>query len=775
MGFSSSADAGVVFDQLLKYGGLSSDDGTCSEQAFENTGKFISGSFNSPAKRLVLDVPVVENPAYLFDVANKTASKKYVVETCMSKPLYNKYYDAYTGKNVTQEISGSGTGQGDFIESTFNPEWTVNRMGYISMSFDIRTAILAVALNFNITSPEDVGVTIRNAATDDMHMIGYLDPSMSPAMDPVYCIDRDDPYWRLSAAQKAGPPVCVICSNFNAGENILCYYPMVSQLNRAKFVGYKADENAKMNGAYLSCQCPSDRTEGSCNEADYFVSLFYNYAPSFAADGEESSDDDGFTTSKKTAPPTSEPTLEPTMAVPLGSPNLDLGDPVMNIGIKVQSYIVKPGGNGDVDAMNWLSKMPGLTVNVDTDLEGSTVEIEKPDASKKSQPGFFSESRRFNYVVGKKYGDLLKDEWRKLCPPTRNPKTRVVRQSTCAAVVFNIAGAAYAKSDNQTSWTTLNLPINRFGVQLADLSPDKYSMCSDSISQGKAMKLLIEKPPVKSLVHAYYDCHLTLKQALMNSVGNASASATLYVSTAWLLLGIAIALFARTKMKRLYSVQEKESIKQMREEALVDSTLLLFNKMQQEIDALKAALQAQGVPLPAPAPLHGPSDGRTLAQYVEQYRLMAGRRINGSAADGRDESSIVNILNARIREKKQGGKRLSVSPRLSLSNKPRAEDEYYGGNGGSPSLYGYQPNPLVSGVPPPLPTATLTNAPVPLGGVEMTTTTRRPSVSELIMQQSGAETRLSARRSGSFAGGTPRVSLSVSQFQQSQLEGAAME
>jgi hypothetical protein len=62
-------------------------------------------------------------------------------------------------------------------------------------------------------------------------------------------------------------------------------------------------------------------------------------------------------------------------------------------------------------------------------------------------------------------------------------------------------------------------------------------MCIDTFSQPQALARLAQAPPV-TLIQSYYECHLTLQTALMASIGNAVATAGLYVGLIWIVLGI---------------------------------------------------------------------------------------------------------------------------------------------------------------------------------------------------------------------------------------------
>ena len=77
-------------------------------------------------------------------------------------------------------------------------------------------------------------------------------------------------------------------------------------------------------------------------------------------------------------------------------------------------------------------------------------------------------------------------------------------------------------------------------------------MCVDTFSQPKAIARLARIPPIK-LIQSYYECTNTLTAAFMASIGNAAATAGLYVSIFWIALGALFLLVIKSRARQTHS------------------------------------------------------------------------------------------------------------------------------------------------------------------------------------------------------------------------------
>ena len=70
------------------------------------------------------------------------------------------------------------------------------------------------------------------------------------------------------------------------------------------------------------------------------------------------------------------------------------------------------------------------------------------------------------------------------------------------------------------------------------------TMCTDTITQARAMSRLINRPPVP-LIEEFYKCRKTLIYAMWYTVGGTFTSSTVYVTFCWLLFGFVAVRLAR--------------------------------------------------------------------------------------------------------------------------------------------------------------------------------------------------------------------------------------
>lgn len=166
MEFYSSADAGVIFNQIVYSTAVSSKVGIC--QPFDRIGKELTAHFDEATKSMVIDYPIYVDPDaltidYMSMDRNSSDWKKHVLahSTCPdqerhSPPLLNSIYAEYQN-------------------------------GRIAYSFDMRSAMLAISFNNGISDPADYEELYLDK-TDPFALVGYVgyvdsfytDPPMSP-------------------------------------------------------------------------------------------------------------------------------------------------------------------------------------------------------------------------------------------------------------------------------------------------------------------------------------------------------------------------------------------------------------------------------------------------------------------------------------------------------------------------------------------------------------------------------------------------------------------
>jgi len=266
--FYSNADAGVIFNLKSYAATLSSRDGTCPN-------KFLSGSFDVASKRLSITFPLNDTALSDFLYDYEDGVLKYL-EPCPK--------------------------QGNFSESGFlNLGWMNDRSGFFDLSFDVRSAVIAVALNLNLLNASTLVKTTTQASAD-FHSYLYIDPDYSPPMSPIICLDKVDKYWNLTQQQINGPEICFVYQG--ADNNLFFAYPIMINLNET------------LTGA---CNCPQGAEDYNCNIADYVIGFIYDLNFNFT-------------------------TLVETLAT------------------KMQDIMIKDPDNGDVTVMNTLAPILTNTI-----------------------------------------------------------------------------------------------------------------------------------------------------------------------------------------------------------------------------------------------------------------------------------------------------------------------------------------------------------------------------------------------------------------------------
>lgn len=84
-------------------------------------------------------------------------------------------------------------------------------------------------------------------------------------MQPIFCIDKKNVYFKLSAAAIKGPDICFLVNGAGGSYNPMMVYPIMGQ---AQFTGDGT--------TFFPCTCPHDQNSFSCNEQDYFYIFVQN-------------------------------------------------------------------------------------------------------------------------------------------------------------------------------------------------------------------------------------------------------------------------------------------------------------------------------------------------------------------------------------------------------------------------------------------------------------------------------------------------------------------
>lgn len=169
-----------------------------------------------------------------------------------------------------------------------------DRSGFFELSFDVRSAVIAMALNLNLINASTL-VKTTSQASENFHSYLFTDADYSPPMSPVICLDKVDKFWNLNQEQINGPEICFV---YQGGDgNLFFAYPMMINL----------DENFEN-----ACNCPQDAENYFCNIANYVIGFIYDL-------------------------------------------NFNFTVLVETLAIKMQDIIVKDPDNGDVTVMNTLT------------------------------------------------------------------------------------------------------------------------------------------------------------------------------------------------------------------------------------------------------------------------------------------------------------------------------------------------------------------------------------------------------------------------------------
>ena len=457
------------------------------------------------------------DPAIIFDMQISQAFVASINGSCKFTPRFPARFDR-TSKRIEMTFpvpSLNGTslrqpcpGQGAWVTGNsggLSPILSQFSVGSALFSFDIRSTMVALSVNLGIAQLESFQ-QVRSPMADSYGLVGYVDGQFTPAMDPVYCLDKDkvlDIYGiRLSQRQLNGPPVCFLVDSFRS-RNLRFFYPWMNQLfydkNRPLYPGGFSQRFSQQ-----SCTCPICARDPVCNFVErYFVAYFYDVA------------------------------FNATETVSLALRMLDV-------------YATE-GSFAIIERLSGIIAYNEQVVGVRGNPSGGERGIQRPVVSfvDNSTGKFFDLSA----AGGLNIEQLANREFARNCP-------------TCGVIVFHLV--------RLLGRTDISFPLNKYGLQLSHLvrrnpadvfsikdDPDNvfslsavqlnrmsrmnmsfnYIMCRDTLSQPEAFERLARTPPIE-LINSYYACRKTVRSAILSSVGSSSAAANLYMFIAWVLLGM---------------------------------------------------------------------------------------------------------------------------------------------------------------------------------------------------------------------------------------------
>lgn len=382
------------------------------------------------------------------------------------------------------------------VES-FSRSLPQSSLGYVDFGFDVRLVSLVNGLNSGSLRLDGL-VRVENNVSRSFGLIGYIDPYISnPHMPfPIYCLDKNRVSQlysiNLTTDQLSGPEICFIITSVKYAL-LRAFYPISLQMQPT----FTAGQNSlyfKLKGgqSFLlmsQCKCPKDRLSAFCNRNRFMNVLYYDI-------------------------------------------QFNLTQTLL-MGISLQQVVV--AGRSQDPLVDYLAPS----------LQYAQIVARFPDVANlpleswKDTDGY---SWDYTWSNGRSFQQMLSDEFVKIC------------SEKCAFAYFFTLSA--------TQESSFNVPMNKFDMSLRDISLDSSlqyfdattranvttQMCVDTFSHPQALLKLSNKPPVP-LIQGYFECKSTLGAALLESIGNAVATSTLYVSIIWSLLGVVFFLFKTREAK----------------------------------------------------------------------------------------------------------------------------------------------------------------------------------------------------------------------------------
>ena len=524
MQFYTNADASIAFKQSVGVAVASSREGVC----IGPSPPFVSGTYKDSG--LKLELPFIPNKAFM-----ESTSKNNINRT---------FLDILNGDGVpcldqfrTKHLA-SLTYKGEF------------RDGFISFEFNVRTAILCLALNMDSVDRPLVEIETLNQINSQINqgLIGYLWDDVGWEMDPVWCLRKQDPRWNLTAEQINGPNICFIPLRRNSPTFTL-YYPIMSQA----YPDMHACSQT-LTCRRMACQCPADAEVPECSHPNWFIGFVYGNIQTPL----DQMDDD------YAMPPPSAATMP-------------VDAPILALALRMQRFLLENPENGDIEMSKYTSPLLFNTFYAFNSY--STADV--PLNSFEGGVGFEGYQNN-SWARNQTFDEMLRYSWDEICP-------------MCAALVFQFySGQPRGWFMNTAGVTMKDLAIA--GSRIDDNRDDDFSktMCRNVLSQTDALDKLAAKPPVP-LTTGYLLCTRTPWSSLKSSVGGAVAAANFYTAFVWIVLGIlGIRLIRSYAGDRLLGRHSKRMLNDAYSDAQAEAVTSFAKAAVRSIERLELQLGAEG-------------------------------------------------------------------------------------------------------------------------------------------------------------------------------------
>lgn len=241
LGFSSqdgnvkltlSTDASFTFTSVVRIALFSSRHGACIGGANSSAPTYLGGRFEEARGSISLRIPIKKpNATSILGTTRASGdSLKFLLSQKQPEPCPR---------------------HGSWAQTVINPAmYSDYRYGYGTIEFDVRSALLAIALNLNLIGTASL-TQVRSVVSDKLGLVGFLDPYYSyPPMARFYCIDKTSDVWSSSFSEEERedqknsfaasdsdssvrykyPNICFLVSTTKTAT-IMLYYPMFSMLD----------------------------------------------------------------------------------------------------------------------------------------------------------------------------------------------------------------------------------------------------------------------------------------------------------------------------------------------------------------------------------------------------------------------------------------------------------------------------------------------------------------------------------------------------------------
>lgn len=511
--FHSVADPGVIFDGQMRHSLLSSTNGICQplDELKRQVGSSAPGSitstlsaiFERSTKRLQLRLPV-----FRYTPRNSSSGKTGKLTPFQPCPGQGNWIDRVVNNN-----------------NRFSNNLAQFAIQHGELAFDVRTTLLAISLNLNLTSPGALQ-EVTSTFMEEIGLVGYIEPSLLPPMSPVYCLKKESAaaVYGISLTQQQfdGPPICMVADSFRTAT-VFYFYPHIVQL--------KPDNKTMWPWLFTRatpCKCPDDEANQECNGVQKFTFSFF-YDMNFSRDA------------------------------------------TVKFAADMQQVVIG-GGEQALEANLW--KVPMLANNIKSNRDHNVRDRNDIPVTSftDNRTGFFYDN---SWAEGRSINQMLSAEFTRLCSGNCAAITfamqKMMGQTDIAFAMNNYNLALGNLMPNTTDpmqyfhFTSLKLTSSQ--VQVAkDLNRIKmpFLMCKDTLSQAAALAKLEAQPPVP-LIALYYKCRTTQENAMLSVFGSVVTSSFLYVSLAWIVFGAIYVRLIRASLPEgaiLPTTYQMESIQQ---------------------------------------------------------------------------------------------------------------------------------------------------------------------------------------------------------------------